>query len=565
MLKTIRYLGITLVISGLLALIFALNYNYEEFIHLAIKLTNTPESKKLKITSLLTEIIFKTIQFIPILISFFGITIYYLSKSLTLYFHKTYNWTISIRKYLVDMQKKHKYAAIAIIGISLIFNTYNALTIPIFYDEAWTYLNFTRIGILSSASWYPAPNNHILHSILTNITYNFPFSQTVNLRLPSIITTLIASICFFYLSTKFLSKNTSLILLTLFCFSYPVIHYGYQARGYSLLMLSFIICFYSVLKICYSKNSISKFKKYTLLLSCGAIMGFYTMPSFLYPYFTCISFVFIHMILEKKYKNILSFTLVCFSTSIIIITLYTPIFLVSGIESVISNRFVEPISRIEVLKRMIPHFSETTQFLFSSHLFVISTLLVSIVLIIRKEIKVMLTIYCFLIVPFILLIHSVIPFPRSWIYLIVPFLFLIGLLIENFKTLRFGSTILICSGIVVLLIFHTQQKNMLSTPFSFKANRVAEFLINKNAKNVYINHGLLETNLRYIFEEKNQNIAVTYSNNKTDTNEIEKIKSSFDFVIIENKSISESDFNYIKSFDSDIHLSSLKKPTPNTK
>lgn len=50
-----------------------------------------------------------------------------------------------------------------------------AIQLPISYDEALTYLHFTSRGPVASLAYYPEPNNHILHSLITNITTLLPF------------------------------------------------------------------------------------------------------------------------------------------------------------------------------------------------------------------------------------------------------------------------------------------------------------------------------------------------------------------------------------------------------
>src|SRR5712671_5590327 len=49
-----------------------------------------------------------------------------------------------------------------------------AFYLPVAYDEASTYLNFTSHSPLVSMLYYPAPNNHILHSVITSFTKYIP-------------------------------------------------------------------------------------------------------------------------------------------------------------------------------------------------------------------------------------------------------------------------------------------------------------------------------------------------------------------------------------------------------
>ena len=57
-----------------------------------------------------------------------------------------------------------------VLTIPLACSIYYAIRLPVTYDEAWTYLYFTINSPLVSASFYPAPNNHILFSLLARVT-----------------------------------------------------------------------------------------------------------------------------------------------------------------------------------------------------------------------------------------------------------------------------------------------------------------------------------------------------------------------------------------------------------
>ena len=85
---------------------------------------------------------------------------------------------------ITTLTTENKY--LLLVPVSGIF--YYAIVMPVCYDEGLTYLYFTSKGIFSSMSFYPEPNNHILHSLLTNLTIHLPFGDTeFRLRLPSLI------------------------------------------------------------------------------------------------------------------------------------------------------------------------------------------------------------------------------------------------------------------------------------------------------------------------------------------------------------------------------------------
>ncbi len=470
------------------------------------------------------------------------------------------SWMISLVESSVSTN--HTLMATGIILFSFGVNLYHVTTMSISYDEAWTYLNFTKKGFFTSLSHYPAPNNHILHSLLTNISLGFPFSQTINLRLPNLLFSTFAAVTFYLSFTKLLQKKTALFLLAVFCFSFPVLHYSHLSRGYILVLFAFIICFYSTIRLSSTPNfKPQNHTKYFVSLSLGAIIGFFTMPSFLYPYFTCVILISAIFLIKKNRKGLSYLVISCLLTSIAVLILYTPIFIVSGIDAVINNRFVEPISRVQVFGRLLEHFNLASTFLFSVPLSVFVFALFFMCFATRKTKIVILPLCFFLIVPFILLLHGIIPFPRTWIYLIIPFLYLIGLTIESFqldrklniKSIGFFSVI-----VILILIFNFNKKWNRKQGFSFKTVEVADYLVSQKAKSIYINHPLIETNLLFIFEEKDIDIPITYSRRNIDNAELEIIKSCCDFVITAHKPNRKSNYEYIKRWRNDIYLSKVK-------
>ncbi len=69
-------------------------------------------------------------------------------------------WLLLVNRALLV---KLLFAFVLLAGLG--FRLYWGVVQPISYDEAWTYLNFTKNGWLTSLSWYPAPNNHLFYSL----------------------------------------------------------------------------------------------------------------------------------------------------------------------------------------------------------------------------------------------------------------------------------------------------------------------------------------------------------------------------------------------------------------
>lgn len=537
--KTIKLFG--LLISVICTVVFFYIWvilGYDDFLNLLLAVLKIPVEKLNTLKNILSESRFSMVSFFILLLTGFGVLIIVKSKQISFYLNRIIGWAKGFSREIIGFQKEYLILATIIIALSLINNLWNAINMPIFYDEAWTYLNFTKRTFFASISYYPAPNNHILHSVLTNLTYYFPFGQTINLRIPNLLISFLSSICFFYTFSKMTNPRIGVLLLSIFCFLFPVAYYGYLSRGYSLVLFAFINGFYCCFKLISETNS-NEYKKYIILFSFFSIIGFSTMPSFLYPYLVLASFTLAYMYNRKKMSQLRYFIISSIVLFIIVGVSYLPVILVSGINSLIKNEFVKPISRLEVFENLFNHFSSTSDFLFSIPLLLVLITVIILTFYFRAKPEVLFCLYIIITPPCLLILHSVIPFPRTWIYLIIPFLLLVGILITTLekKVSFLQKTIVLsvlCGGFIVGLYSNFKQKIVNYEEFSFAAEEASSFLISQNATNVYCNHPLIETNLIYIFEEEKSNINVFYSREKDTLNDNLLSKGECcDFLVLE--------------------------------
>jgi len=105
-----------------------------------------------------------------------------------------------IKKY-PGAEKRNKAVYWPLAAIIAMLVTF-ALTLPLSYDESFTFNEFTSKDILTSISNYPVPNNHVFHSILTNITWAiFSFTRSeMAVRLPALLFT---ALSLYFIYTRF--------------------------------------------------------------------------------------------------------------------------------------------------------------------------------------------------------------------------------------------------------------------------------------------------------------------------------------------------------------------------
>jgi hypothetical protein len=534
----IKYIGLVLALFGIIIGSYFLSISYDSFIATvsdfvsvsSVKGISDPEGE---FRSILTPKIFFRIKLFPLLSVIMGVMIFMFASNLDRCAREIVStWSDILADFrLID--KKYLQIAYMVIMAGLITRLYYASGYPVGYDEAWTYIYFTTRGFLTSISFYPAPNNHVLNSVLTNLTYYFPFNQTINLRLPSIVIGTVSVFAFYLTFRRFFNDRIALWLVSIFSFLNPMLYYGHKARGYALVTLSFVICFYGAIQIVKSANS-DDIKRYGFYLSFGAVMGLYSQPSFLYSYFALTTFLVLTLLCRRNIKQLKIFFTSVFITGGITVLLYSPLFIVSGFSAISANERVSPIPRVEVLNLLYGHFAETARFLFYSEWVLLLVVFLSIFLLMKPRFGSGngLASYIIYICPIILLLHSVVARPRDWVYLVIPVLFLLGSLMKSLSVdkneVLLGSSAIFLMG---FLIFNFNTHMKIGEKYAMEADALSSFLVSNHANKIYVNHLVIKTNLIYLFEEKEAEVELISSRLDPLKDNI-LTENNFDFLIL---------------------------------
>jgi len=232
-----------------------------------------------------------------------------------------------------------------------------ALYLPLSYDESFTFIQFVNRSTFYAACTYPAPNNHVLHSVLSNILWHV-FGWT-NLALIVRIPSILAS-CFLMnvFITKISKTNVfySGLFLILLLFNLPYLSFSFQARGYAMEILFAVIS--SV--IIFQSTQFKTFNDKQYLILFFSLLGLYTSPAYLYtflPLYT--SFLLLNITDSLRSIKLIIKSALFFGLTIVL--LYAPIIVFRGYEPIIHNRFVAPLdhlSFLDALFHLINAFSE---------------------------------------------------------------------------------------------------------------------------------------------------------------------------------------------------------------
>ncbi len=379
--------------------------------------------------------------------------------------------------------------------IPTIAAVYYAITLPVSFDEATTFLLFTHKGFIESVTTYPAPNNHVLHSVITNFTKNIPYlTDLFKLRISSIVVNFLVMLVLYKFVSKHFNKKLALVVVAVSSTLFMTVYYSYMSRGYALLNLFFIINLYCAFNIIKEENQRNSW----LVFCISSVCGFYTMPSFLYPFITINFFI---LLLHKK--AIGKLFIVNVITILLVVLTYLPILYHEGIGAIINNPYVQPIGFLETITSLPKFYLKTIQEISGIHwIIMLCLLLFSSYTIIKSNDKITkwFTII-FILAPIVLLsLHGVIPFVRVFFYYNSILVLLLCLpLNKQINQLNYKALLPILVLIQCLLLLNFNSKIYDYEDKDGAINITSNTIIQKiiGDKKYFINGTLLACNLEF--------------------------------------------------------------------
>lgn len=355
---------------------------------------------------------------------------------------------------------------LGVVFLAVLVNSARFLQRPILYDEAYTFNIFASRPILRIITDYHLPNNHIIHSILVHFSYRLFGNQLWVVRLPAFIAGIFLVPTGYVASKRFFDADTALLSSCLIGFAPILINYSTNGRGYSILCLDTLILIFLGAYVQSHKNKLA-----WVLLLTFAVIGFYTAPTMLLPFGAfCIWMCMCWLINSTNPVGDLTFlfnlVFLGISTVIIVTLLYTPVFIVSGFEQVVSNSFVASIDKQDywiVLSQRL----HLTWDVFRKGVPdpIVWTLIAGLFLapLFQKKSNLIRTSFPFVLLIFsasFVLLRRVAPFDRMWLYILPVFLIwasagLVGLynfVMRWINPDRFWLSAVVKFGLLILIV-----------------------------------------------------------------------------------------------------------------
>ena len=265
----------------------------------------------------------------------------------------------------LDPRKLEKTDGYLLAGLALLAAGLRAAYIlrPMSHDEAYTVVAFASrpLGIILTD--YSLPNNHIFHSLLVHLSYLLFGVQPWAVRLPAVLAGMLLVPAGYLLARLLYDRHSALVTAGLLACAPFLINLSTDARGYILICLFTLITLALGFYLMHNHSPAS----WVLLVGLSAL-GFYTTPVMLYPFGMLLTWLLLSSLAGETHPvygstfNFLKYLLAAgFTTGLLSAILYTPVFLTSGVQSVIANRFVVSLRLDDFIEILPPHIGLTWQ------------------------------------------------------------------------------------------------------------------------------------------------------------------------------------------------------------
>ncbi|HEU4895022.1 MAG TPA: hypothetical protein VFT85_04215 [Acidimicrobiia bacterium] len=213
-------------------------------------------------------------------------------------------------------------------------------------DEVLTATRFaTDFG--NAITNYSAPNNHILHTVLVNISRSVFGLEAWAIRLPALLFGLLLIVAVhWWIFSATGRRNGALFAAALVAGSSMLIEYSTVSRGYTMVAVAFVVLMELGRRLLVEAS----FRRWVMWV-IAATAGLATVPVFALPLSAVVVWMLLNILRGKSHsgRHLLGqLVLAGLATLVLTVAVYTPAALVSGIGSIVDNQFLQPVALSEL-------------------------------------------------------------------------------------------------------------------------------------------------------------------------------------------------------------------------
>ncbi len=325
-------------------------------------------------------------------------------------------------------REKNHLIVLGIVFVLGIVNSAMLLSRPMWYDEAYTFNAFASRPLWRIVTDYHLPNNHVFHSVLVHFACRAFGNHPWVVRLPAFLAGVSLIPAGYLAARMFFSPDTALVASALIAFFPILINYTTNARGYTLVSLFTLLLLGLGAYLKHRDNRVA-----WALMMLFSVLGLYTVPTMLFPFGAISLWLLLSSLFQRK--NALRFDpflrhLILFGvlTAMLVLLLYTPIVLVTGMEKIVGSTFVASIEEQRFWRVLARRLTQTWDVFTKGVPAIIASILVSgfVVTTIFRWKKMAFPLILVLFSAAVVLLRRVVPFDRMWLFAVPIFLIWAG-------------------------------------------------------------------------------------------------------------------------------------------
>ena len=290
---------------------------------------------------------------------------------------------------------------------------------PIRYDEAVTYMYFVRLPWAEALSTYTYPNNHLFHTLLAKISVTALGNSPWALRIPAFLAGIVIVPASYVTVRALYGARAAIIAAGLVASSGVLILYSTNARGYSLVVLAFLL-----LVLLAIRRRRANGKADWLVFAVVAALGLWTVPVMLYPLGCVAGWYALDALVEGRRDELKRLGVALAVAALLTVLLYWPVFSQAGVAAVTRNKFVAPSPWFDFFSELPGTFAEALRSWGLGLPPVLSLLLVAATLyalVVHSRISALrigIPLTAFVWSAWLLVVNHRAPFPRTWLWLV---------------------------------------------------------------------------------------------------------------------------------------------------
>lgn len=244
--------------------------------------------------------------------------------------------------------RDHRGALVLIMVIGVVVRLAH-LGQPMRYDESVTYMYFVRQRWVDALSLYTYPNNHLFHTLLAKVSVGMFGNTPWALRLPALVAGALLIPATYAVARVVYGGRPALIAAAIVSSSGVLTLYSTNARGYSLLVLAFLLLVLAGARVLRDGARVP-----WLTFSVIAGLGLWTVPVMLFPLGTVAMWLTLSLLVDDRTPDLRRLGAALAIAFGIAAVAYAPVVAREGLAAITRNRFVVSTGWYEFFEQLPP-------------------------------------------------------------------------------------------------------------------------------------------------------------------------------------------------------------------